>query len=428
MTNTKAQQHIITTVAKSTTADSYTNENLPKINEVAKDSAFIVTDDKLQINWFHTILLTSIPTIAIYGMFTTPLTTPTLILSVIMYFWTGLGITGGYHRLWSHRAYQAKWIVRLILCIGGAAAYEGSCKWWSRNHRAHHRYTDTNKDPYNAKRGFFYSHLGWMLVKQKAKNIGYADISDLNRDPMILWQHKYYLPIAMTFGIILPVLLGSLWGDMRGAFFYACAMRITFVHHATFFVNSLAHYLGDKTYSDLHTAFDSFITAVLTLGEGYHNYHHEFPSDYRNGIKFYHYDPTKWLISGLSYLGLTYNLKMISNGEIEKAKVQMHQRTLNVEKAKLQLGKNFDSLSSMTWEEFQTQTSQGKQLVVIDNIVHDVSEFVHDHPGGRQTLLNHVGTDATVFFEGQDGYQKHAHSKEARKYLFAMRVAKLKSN
>jgi len=426
MTNIKAQQHIITTVAKNSTADSYTNENLPKVNEVAKDSAFIVTDDKLQINWFHTILLTSIPTIAIYGMFTTPLTIPTLIWSVILYFWTGLGITGGYHRLWSHRAYQAKWIVRLILCIGGAAAYEGSCKWWSRNHRAHHRYTDTDKDPYNAKKGFFYSHLGWMLVKQKAKNIGYADISDLNRDPMILWQHKYYLPIAMFFGIIMPVCVASLWGDMRGAFFYACAMRITFVHHATFFVNSLAHYLGDKTYSDLHTAYDSFITAILTLGEGYHNYHHEFPSDYRNGTQIYHYDPTKWLISALSYVGLTYNLKMISGEEIEKAKVQMHQRSLNVERAELQLGKNFDSLSYMTWDEFESQVANGKQLVVIDNIVHDVNEFVHDHPGGRQTLLNHVGTDATLFFEGKDGYQAHLHSKEARKYLFAMRVAKLK--
>jgi stearoyl-CoA desaturase (delta-9 desaturase) len=187
--------------------------------------------------------------------------------------------------------------------------------------------------------------------------------------------------------------------------------------------------LGDKTYSDLHTAFDSVVTAVLSmlfvvnriltnlaLGEGYHNYHHEFPSDYRNGIKFYHYDPTKWLITGLSYLGLTYNLKMINNGEIEKAKLQMHQRTLNVERAKLQLGKNFNDLSNMTWEEFQSQVSKGQQLVVIDNIVHDVSEFVHDHPGGRQTLLNYVGTDATNFFEGQEGYQKHAHSKEARKY------------
>jgi hypothetical protein len=95
MTNLKVQQHIITTVAKDGSADSYANENLPKINDNAKASAFIVTEDKMQINWFHTIMLTTIPSLAIYGMFTTKLTIPTLVLSVIMYFWTGLGITAG---------------------------------------------------------------------------------------------------------------------------------------------------------------------------------------------------------------------------------------------------------------------------------------------------------------------------------------------
>jgi stearoyl-CoA desaturase (delta-9 desaturase) len=265
-----------------------------------------------------------------------------------------------------------------------------------------------------------------MLVKQNAKQIGYADISDLNRDPMIRWQHKYYLWVALGVGIVFPVLVGFLYGDARGAFFYACAMRIFFVHHATFFVNSLAHYLGDKTYSDLHTAFDSFITAVLTLGEGYHNYHHEFPSDYRNGIQFYHYDPTKWLIRGLSLLGLTYNLKMISDEEISKAKIQMNQRYLNEEKAQIQFGKNFDQLPSMTWDQFIATVAAGDKLVVIDELIHDVTNFVHDHPGGRQTLLNYVGTDATNFFEGRDGELKHQHSKEARKYLYALRIAKLK--
>jgi len=270
-----------------------------------------------------------------------------------------------------------------------------------------------------------------MLVKQNAKKIGYADITDLQRDPMILWQHKYYPIIALGVGVVMPILLGALYGDARGAFFYAVALRVFFVHHATFFVNSLAHYLGDKTYSDLHTAFDSFVTAVLTLGEGYHNYHHEFPADYRNGIQVYHYDPTKWLIRGLSLLGLTYNLRFMSNQEIEKAKLQMKYRTLHTEQANLQFGRNFNDLPVLTMIEFQNRVANGDQLIIIGGIIHDVSHFVHDHPGGRQTLLNHVGTEATEFFEGKKGYQNaqkyhmHAHSKEARTYLNAMRVAKL---
>jgi len=309
--------------------------------------------------------------------------------------------------------------------LGGAAAYEGSVKWWSRNHRAHHRYTDTDRDPYNAKRGFFYSHLGWMLVKQNVKKIGYADITDLQRDPMIQWQHKYYLPVALSVGMAFPVLVSFLWGDMRGGFFYAVMLRMFVVHHATFFVNSLAHSLGDKTYSDLHTAFDSVVTAILTFGEGYHNYHHEFPADYRNGVQIYHYDPTKWLITALSYLGLAYNLKHMSDEEIEKAKIQMKYRRIHEEQAILQFGKSFEDLPQISMTEFQTRVAHGEQLIIISDLVHDVSHFVHDHPGGRQTLLHHVGTDATQYFEGIAGFQAHAHSKEALKLLNTMRVAKL---
>jgi len=398
-------------------------ETTEVIKDTPKESGFVSTTNKVEINWVHTAMLTGIPLIALYGIFTTTPTFKTIVLAVIMYFWTGLGITGGYHRLFSHRAFQATWIVRLLLCVGGAAAFQGSAKWWCRNHRAHHRYTDTSKDPYNAKNGFWYSHLGWMLVKQKANTIGFADITDLQRDPMIQWQHKYYPHISIGVGVILPVLISSLWGDIRGGYFYAVAVRIMFVHHATFFVNSLAHWLGDKTYSDLHTAYDSFLTAVLTLGEGYHNYHHEFPADYRNGIKAYHYDPTKWLILGLSYFGLTYNLKSMSDEEIDKARIQMQQRTIDVENAKLKFGKKFNELPTLSWSEIKDRVSKGEKLVVIDNLIHDVASFVHEHPGGRQTLLNYVGTDATAFFEGREG--THKHSKEAINYLFAMRVGKL---
>jgi len=343
----------------------------------------------------------------------------------LMYLWTGLGITGGYHRLWSHRSYSASFPVRLALCVGGAAAFEGSAKWWCRNHRAHHRYTDTDKDPYNAKKGFWYSHLGWMLVKQNTKKIGFADITDLNRDPMIQWQHNYYPWIAIGVGVVFPTIAcGVFWNDFAGGFFYASIVRMVFVHHATFFVNSLAHYLGDKPFSDHHTAYDSFITAMLTFGEGYHNYHHEFPHDYRNGIKAWHYDPTKWLIKGLHLLGLTYDLKQVSEVEIKKAIVQMDQRKLDGEKAKLRIGKNYNELPFVTWAEIEERVSEGECLVVVDDIVHDVETFVHEHPGGRQTLLNWVGKDVTRPFNGLDG-SEHAHSKEARKFLINMKVAKL---
>lgn len=392
---------------------------------VAKDSGFLTTTDKKEINWFHTGLLTITPLLSVIGLFTVTPHIYTVVVAVLWYIWTGMGITGGYHRLFSHKAYKASYPVRLWLILGGAAAYEGSAKWWCRNHRAHHRYTDTDKDPYNAKEGFFYAHLGWMLVKQSSRKVGWADITDLQKDKMVEWQHKHYLPIAVTFGVLIPTLLCSLWGDAAGGFYYACMMRMVFVHHATFFVNSLAHHFGDKTFSDHHTAFDSFVTAILTLGEGYHNYHHEFPQDYRNGIRFFHYDPTKWMISFLNLFGLTYDLQYMSDEEIKKSTVQMAQRRLDQEKAQVMYGKDVNSLPLMTRNEFNKRIKDGEVLVIVDNMVHDVKGFVHEHPGGRQTLLNYTGKDVTSIFYGREGSPVHSHSKDALKYLKLMRIAKL---
>jgi len=392
----------------------------PKIRE----SSMVSLKDQKELNWVHIFMLAVPPILTLYGFMTVPIRLPTAILTFIMYAWTGMGITGGYHRLWSHRAYSARYPVRLALCLGGAGAFEGSIKWWCRNHRAHHRYTDTSKDPYNALNGFFYSHLGWMIVKQNAKQVGWADISDLQRDPMVQWQHKYYAPISIFIGIVLPTLIAGLWGDFAGGYFFAGMLRMVVVHHATFFVNSLAHTFGDKTFSDLHTSFDSFITAILTLGEGYHNYHHEFPQDYRNGIKPYHYDPTKWLIGFLSWFGLTYNLHQIPDSEVQKARVQMKQRSLDNEKAKVHYGKNFENLPEVSWSQFQERVQKGEQLVVLENVVLDVKNFVHDHPGGRQTLLNWVGHDVTALYNGNGS--GHVHSDASRKHLAAMRAGLLK--
>ncbi|KJE96633.1 stearoyl-CoA desaturase, variant [Capsaspora owczarzaki ATCC 30864] len=279
-----------------------------------------------QFDWIVGSVLLITPFIAIWGIINVPLQTPTLIYTVLLYFASGLGITAGYHRLWSHKAYDAAWPLELFLALSGAAAMEGSGRWWCRNHRAHHKFTDTPKDPYNVRRSLLWAHIGWMLVKQNKNEVGYADITDLDENKILQWQHRNYPLLVLLCGVAVPWLTaGLLWGDWWGGYFYCVILRLVFIHHSTFFVNSLAHYLGNQPYSDMHTAFDSFITAVLSLGEGYHNYHHEFPQDYRNGIKWYHYDPTKWFIVACSYVGLAYNLKFIPKNEIDKAKLQMSQ-------------------------------------------------------------------------------------------------------
>lgn len=176
----------------------------------------------------------------------------------------------GYHRLWAHRSYNASPALEYWFALAGAASVEGSIKWWSRGHRAHHRYTDTDLDPYNAHKGFWWSHVGWMIWKPRRK-IGYADTSDLENNPVVRWQHKHYIPLILIMGLIVPMAVAGLgWGDWRGGFFFAGAGRLLFVHHSTFCVNSLAHWLGDAPFDDKHTPRNHFITALVTNGEGYH--------------------------------------------------------------------------------------------------------------------------------------------------------------
>lgn len=380
----------------------------------------VVIDPKKKkpgVNWLHVTILIGIPIITLYGILTTPLQPKTLALAAITYFFAGFGITGGYHRLWSHKAWNCILPVKFIVLMGGAAALQGSARWWSRNHRAHHKFTDTTKDPYNVRKGFMWAHFGWMMYKQDPEEVGRANIDDLDADPLVMFQHKYYLYLALFFSIIMPTLVAGFgWGDFRGGYFYAALARIILVHHATFFVNSLAHYLGEQEYSDLHTAFDSQITAILTLGEGYHNYHHEFPQDYRNGIKWFQYDPTKWTILLLWYLGLAYDLKWIDTNEVEKAKLQMKKAHLAEKLNKLKYGNNLDqNLNPISQSDINKMTSEGKTVVVIDGKVYDVSEFIDLHPGGRETILKNNGKEVTALFHGETG--ENIHSQFAIKML-----------
>ncbi|KAJ3247786.1 hypothetical protein HDU78_003279 [Chytriomyces hyalinus] len=373
------------------------------------------------LDWIHITILFGTPLIALYGALTTELTTPTMWWAIAFYFYTGLGITAGYHRYWSHRSYDATRIWQFIWLAAGTGAMEGSVKWWGRGHRIHHRYTDTDKDPYNAKNGFFWSHIGWMILKQK-KNAT-VDISDFNSDPWIRFQHKYYLFLAVFMSFVLPTLVAGLgWGDWAGGFFYAGVARLVFVHHATFCVNSLAHYIGDHTFDDKRTPKDHYLTALVTMGEGYHNFHHEFPADYRNAIQIHQYDPTKWVIYLGSLVGLTYNLKMFPHNEIEKGRIMMQQKKIDEVKARLDYGVPLEQLPILTFAEVKAKISEtGKQLLIISDVVYDVSQFMEDHPGGKGFLRASVGRDVTVSFNG--GVYDHANA--ARNLMQSMRYARL---
>jgi len=214
-------------------------------------------------------------------------------------------------------------------------------------------------------------------------------------------------------------------GDELGGFIYGGVCRLLFVHHSTFCVNSLAHWLGHQTYDDERTPRDHLFTALVTMGEGYHNFHHEFPNDYRNGIRYYDYDPTKWVIRFFALFGFTHDLKEFPVNEIAKGKLLMKQKQLDQEKAKLWFPADTKSLPEWTWDTVRTKIQLGAMLVIVDGLVHDVTNFLPKHPGGIPILKQAIGKDGTNMFNGNTGVYKH--SQAARHLLTTFRVARIKT-
>ena len=253
--------------------------------------------------------------------------------SLFLFFFigTGLSITLGYHRLFSHVAFQAKLPVRLATLIFGAAAFENSAMHWVSDHRRHHKHVDHEDDPYDISQGFWYAHMGWILFKLDAE-APLDNIQDLRKDRLVVFQDRFYTTIAVGFGLVLPAILGFLhagWMGALGGFLIAGVARVTAVQHMTFFINSLCHTIGGQPYSDRCSARDSWIMAIFTFGEGYHNYHHEFQHDYRNGIKWWQWDPTKWSIWTLEKLNLVDGLRRVPEDKILLSQLADTRRRLN---------------------------------------------------------------------------------------------------
>lgn len=279
-------------------------------------------------HWPHILFFTLTPLVAIGGItWRIVIGTPwgTWVLALVMLALCGLSTTGGYHRLFSHKSYQAGLPLRLFYLLFGAAAFEGSVRWWACGHRTHHLYTDTQQDPYGINKGFWHAHIGWLFTKdQEPPNFDH--VKDLDQDPWILLQDRFFPMLAVLVGWFLPTAVASLWGDPWGGFLIAGLARMVVNHHTTFCINSVCHSLGRQPYSDQDSARDSWLSALLTYGEGYHNYHHAFPNDYRNGIRFFHWDPTKWFIKFSHWLGLAKDLRKVRKEKILLAKILMDQK------------------------------------------------------------------------------------------------------
>ncbi|XP_032689392.1 acyl-CoA Delta(11) desaturase-like [Odontomachus brunneus] len=285
-------------------------------NEVSTKELGKQKNYKWEIVWFNVTCFTLIHLSGLYGVYLMLFQAKyvTLLWYVVSTIFIMMGVTAGCHRLWTHRSYKAKWPMRLILMILNTAAYQDTIYQWARDHRVHHKFSDTDADPHNANRGFFFSHAGWLLVRKhpditvKGSTI---DCSDIAQDPFVAFQKKWYKWLMPTFCFIIPALIPYwFWNET-----FSCAWFVNFARYCTnlntsWMVNSIGHISGTKPYDKSIRPTENYGVAMASLGEGWHNYHHAFPWDYRAGEPgIFKVNITTTFINFFSFLGLAYDLK-----------------------------------------------------------------------------------------------------------------------
>ncbi|CAG9771854.1 unnamed protein product [Ceutorhynchus assimilis] len=285
-------------------------------DKIPKDT-FKVKPREYIIVWRNVILYGLVHIFGLYGLYLsfTSAKLATTLFGFIVYQLGAFGTTGGAHRLWSHRAYKATWPLRFFLMICQTISVQNSVIQWVRDHRLHHKYLDTDADPHCPQRGIFFCHAGWIMCRKhpdvKTKG-ALLDLSDLYSDPILRFQHKHFNWFVVVVGLIIPSIIPLLWGETLWNGYYINAARLFLELNATWTVNSIAHFYGfkpyDKNVSSTETAFVSFIA----IGEGWHNFHHAFPWDYR-ASEFRKLNLTLTFIDLFAKIGWAYDLKTVSN-------------------------------------------------------------------------------------------------------------------
>jgi stearoyl-CoA desaturase (delta-9 desaturase) len=246
----------------------------------------------------------------------------------VSYLLSGFGITAGYHRLFTHRSFKTYPFVRGVFAVLGSTAIQGSVPDWVADHRKHHTYTDEIGDPHSPHvgheggrlRGFIHAHFGWLFAEEKASR--QRNVPDLLEDPVVMAVHRRFPAIVLGSYFLAPFAAGALaTRRLRGGvggFIWGGAMRIFFLHHATWSVNSVCHLWGKRPFETRDQSRNNPLVALVGLGEGNHHNHHAFPRSAKHGLESWQFDPTWWLISSMEKTGLAWDVQRVEPSELER--------------------------------------------------------------------------------------------------------------
>ncbi len=241
--------------------------------------------------------------LACFGAIWSGVTWQALTLGIALYWLRMFGVTGGYHRYFSHKSFKTGRVVQFILALLAQSTAQKSVLWWAAKHRHHHLFSDMEEDVHSPRHtGFFYSHVGWIFAR-KHNDTDLVKVEDLTQYPEINWLHRYELVPAIALALLCFAIAG--WSGLFVGFFWSTVA----VYHGTFCINSLAHVHGGKRYLTGDDSRNNWILAFFTMGEGWHNNHHAYQSSVRQGFRWWEIDFTYYILLGLSKLGLVHDMK-----------------------------------------------------------------------------------------------------------------------
>ncbi|QLL33425.1 hypothetical protein HG536_0E03360 [Torulaspora globosa] len=460
-----AEEEDIVLVGKSSLEDTEISGSLQSLPRISKKKDPHVVHLLKRISLQSTITCILIPLFSLFKITISPPRDGNLSLLYFFGFYmilSQISLFGGYHRFFSHQSFHAHVGHQVAYAVLGGSCGLGSVLQFSSQHLAHHRHQDTERDPHS------YSVYGWLfsiwghrlfLGNRKSRKaisecrdtilstskMVRGKLQESERDQLVqppnhdilkIQDDNYVLLLLLTL-LVFPCLVASYCNvPFLTSIFYLGFVRMSLIQQQWLLLGTIAHLknfpLASQPFSDIRSAINvplSFVSQFILFGEANHNFHHEFPSDYTNGTRWYHWDPSKWSIWLCYQLGLVDHLHRTEKQQVEKCRIQQQQKLLDKERSKLKWGIPIESLPSMTCEQFTELAKQQylmnrRALVAIEGIVHDVTPFIHNHPGGTALVKLSIGKDATQAFNGA----VYLHSQAARNLLATMRIAILTSS
>lgn len=254
-------------------------------------------------DWFKAIPFLMMHVGSIVGLFIMPITLQGVLLTIGTYYFLMTGLTISYHRYFSHRTFKTSRAFQFIMALWGTLTVQKGVLWWAGNHRHHHRYSDQPEDVHSPEqRGFFWSHVGWVMVREYEKTM-FQYVRDLEKFPELRWLNKHYLLPVVAYAA-LTFLIGGWFG-----FYWGFVLAITVLWHGTFTINSLTHIWGKRRFKTTDTSRNNFLTAMITMGEGWHNNHHYYMNSARQGFYWWQIDMSYYVIKAFEKVGLVWDIK-----------------------------------------------------------------------------------------------------------------------